>query len=140
MVDESAREARLIVPDQRDTIFSRNIFCSNDHEFVPLNAGREGDFLDAAARNAAAHRRPEEHVRQNHIVDVARPSGYLVAPFLARNRAADNAIRFHLATFIFECSSKYGLSLNRIATAFLQGSVRLGQLKRAAWRRGWDSV
>jgi hypothetical protein len=100
MVYEIAGQAGLIVANQRDTIFPGNISCRNDHEFIPVDAGTETDVPDPAARNLAANGCSEQHVGQNHIVDVLRPSGYFVAPFLARNRLADDVIRAHLIVFI----------------------------------------
>src|ERR1700756_2420579 len=92
MVDEFTRQAGLIVSDQRNAIFTGNVFCGNDHEFMPRDARTESDLPDSAAGNLAAHRGAEEHVRQNHVVDVLRLSSYFVAPFLARNRLADDGI------------------------------------------------
>ncbi len=89
-------QTRLIVPDQRDAILPGNIFCRHDHKFIPCNAGTEGDLANPSARNLAANRGSEEHVRQNHIVDVLRLSSYLVATFLAWNRRADDAVCIHL--------------------------------------------
>src|ERR1700680_1790068 len=96
MVHEFTRQTRLIVSDQRNAILSRNIFCGHDHEFIPGDAGSESNVSDSSAWNLAPNRSPKEHVGQNHVVDILRPSGYLVAPFLARNRLADDAIRIHL--------------------------------------------
>src|ERR1700676_2546462 len=96
MVHEFTRQTRLIVSDQRNAILSRNVFYGDDHEFIPGDTRSEGNVADSSARNLAANGCPEEHVGQNHVVDILRPSGYLVAPFLARNRLADDAIRIHL--------------------------------------------
>ncbi len=96
MVNKLVRQTRLIVPNQCDAILPGNIFRGNDHEFIPGDFGTECDLVDAAARNLTANRRSEEHVGQNHIVNILRPSGYLVAPFLARNRLADDVLAVHV--------------------------------------------
>src|ERR1700686_3681609 len=85
MVNQLGRQAWLIVPDQRDTISPRNIFGRNNHEVIPGNSGIECNLSAPAAGNLAANGCPEEHVGQNHIVDVLRSSGYLVASLLTRN-------------------------------------------------------
>src|SRR5262249_55303303 len=50
---------------------------------------------DPASRNGAANRRPIQHARQNHIVDVLRSAGYLVAALFSWNRYADNGFVIH---------------------------------------------
>ena len=110
MVHDFIRQTGLIVSDQRDAILSGNIFRGNDHEFIPGDAGAECDFPDPAARNPAANGCAEEHVGQDHIVDVLRPAGHLVASLFTRNRIADDGIAVHLAS------------------------------QRASHTRGWDSV
>src|SRR5580658_8345389 len=97
MVHQLTCQAWLIIADQRDAILARNIFRRNDHELIPVNSRTEVDLSDQAARNTAANRRAEEHVRQNHVVDVLRPAGYLVAPLLAGNRLPDDVLAVHIA-------------------------------------------
>ena len=50
MIHEFVREAGLIVDDQRDAVFAGNVFCGDDGEFGPGNAGTEMHAADAAAR------------------------------------------------------------------------------------------
>ena len=95
MVHEFIRQAWLIVPDQRDAILPRNIFRGNDHEFIPGNSRSERDLSDPAAGNLAANGCSEQHIWQNHIIDVLRSSGYLVASLFARNRLANDPIAAH---------------------------------------------
>ena len=95
MIDQAIGETRLIVFDERDAIFSEDVRGRDDYEFVPINAGAEGDCFDFAAWNAAANGGSMEHVRQNHVVDVARLSRNFGAAFHARDRGADNRGVFH---------------------------------------------
>ena len=97
-------------------------FADDDYEFIPRDAGTERDLLDPSPRNLAANGCSEEHVGQNHVIDVLRPSGHLVAPFFARNRFADDGICVH------RCESLEESFDPRLA----------GQT--AAEIRGWDSV
>ncbi len=95
MIHQFVCKARLIIADQRDAVLARNIFRGDDYEFIPRDAGTERDLLDPSAGNLAVNGRSEEHVGQYHVVDVLRPSSHLVAPFLARNRLADDGICVH---------------------------------------------
>src|ERR1700685_2664819 len=95
MVDQIARQARLIVSDERDAIFPGNILRRYDYKLLPGDAGAERDLLDSAAGNLAANRRAIDHIRQKHIVDVLSFSGYFVAALLARNRRADDVLMVH---------------------------------------------
>src|SRR5271156_6301336 len=95
MIDELARQAGLILSDQRDAIFPKNIFRRYDHKFIPGNSRTECDFCDSAPRNAAANRCSKERIRQNHVVDVLRSPSYLVASLFAWDRIADDAIAIH---------------------------------------------
>ena len=103
MVDEFIRQARLVVPNQRNAVFPGNIFRGNDHEFIPVNSRSERDLVDTPAGNLAANRRSEEHVWQSHVVDVLRPSGDLVPPLLTRNGLADDAVDDPVAIHLWTC-------------------------------------
>ena len=100
MVHEFTRQTRLIVSDERDAILPGNILRRYDHKLVPGNAGVERDLFDSAAGNLAANRRSIEHIQQEHVVDVLRFPGYLLAAFLARNRRADDALMVHDSTLL----------------------------------------
>ena len=84
MIDPAICEAWLIVPNQGDAIFARDIFRRDNYKFVPVELGTKGDLLDNSARNLAADSCAVEHSREGHIVDVERSAGYLVAAFLSR--------------------------------------------------------
>src|ERR1700683_1816699 len=100
MVNRIARQAWLIVSNERDAILSRNVLRGYNHELVPGDAGVECDFLDSAAGNLAANRRAIKHSRQNHIVNVHSFSGYFLAPLFARNRSTDDAFMVHDSTLL----------------------------------------
>src|ERR1700678_79043 len=95
MIDDFTRQASLIISNQRNAIFPRNILRRDDHKFIPGNSRAECDLLDTAPRNAAANRCSEEHVRQNHVVDVMRSPSHLIASLFAWDRIPDNAIAVH---------------------------------------------
>src|SRR5258708_4955096 len=95
MVNEFVSQARLIVSNEGDTVFSRNIFRRDDDKLVPSDAGSEGDLSNFSAWDLTANRRTVKHTGQNHIVNVPGSSGYLVATFLARNRSTDDAFAAH---------------------------------------------
>src|SRR5580704_6227335 len=95
MIDQAIRETRLIVFNEGDAIFSRDIPWSYDYEFVPVDSCAEGKIFDFAASNVAAHGRAVEHARQNHVVHIARVSGDFVAPFHAGNGGTDDGSVFH---------------------------------------------
>jgi len=95
MIDDFTRQAGLIVSDQCDAIFPGNIFRRYDYKFIPGNSGTKCDLLDPATRNAATNCCSEEHARENHVVDVLRPSSYLVASLFAWDRSTDDAIAIH---------------------------------------------
>src|ERR1700722_8059394 len=99
MIHEFTRQARLIVAYQRDTVFPGDILCRYDDEFVPCNSRTECDLVDPAPRNLAANRGPKQHIGQNHIVDVHRSAGYLIASLLAGNGIADDAFAVHPVLF-----------------------------------------
>ena len=63
MIDDAIGEARLIIFDEGDAIFSGDVRGRDDYEFVPINAGAEGDLFDFAAGNAAANGGAVEHAR-----------------------------------------------------------------------------
>src|SRR5258708_16406480 len=149
MVDEFIRQAWLIVSDQRDTILPRNIFRRNDHEFIPGNSRTEGDLSDPEEGNLAAKRRSEKHIWQNHIVDVLGSAGYLVAPLLARNRLADDAIAVHYSILgsgiVYDRrGSQVELSLRTNAQRFLiwqnTSEPRLFQWQDKIYRFDWCIV
>jgi len=84
MIDFPIRQAGLIVSDQSDAILARNVFCRDDYKLVPVDLRVERDFLDDSSRNLAANRRPVDHARQGHVIDVARSAGNFVAAFFPR--------------------------------------------------------
>src|SRR4029434_10585081 len=53
------------------------------------------DLLDGASRNPAPNGRPIQHVRQVHVIDVARLPGEFVAALQSRNGSADNLSILH---------------------------------------------
>src|SRR3984885_8471254 len=110
MIYQLIRQARLIVSDQRNAIFPGNIFRRYDNKFIPIDSRTECDLLDPPPWYLAANRGSEKHVGQNHIVDVAGPSGHFVAPLFSRDRVTDDGIVVHILK------------------------------SAEAWARGWDSV
>ena len=63
MIDHAVRKARLIVLDERDAIFPRDIPGPDDHEFLPINPRAKGKFFDLAPGNAATDSGAIEHAR-----------------------------------------------------------------------------
>ena len=51
MIYNFVGEVRLVVKNQRDVILARNIFSSNDREFIPGNIAFERDVLDPGPRD-----------------------------------------------------------------------------------------
>src|SRR5258708_5262244 len=120
MVNEFVSQARLIVSNKGDTVFSRNIFRRDDDKLVPGDARSEGYLSNFSARNMTANRRAVKHTGQNHIVNVSGSSGYLVATFLARNRSTDDVFAAH--------------------SSCLTHPPRSNSHVRCQYFRGWDSV
>src|ERR1700674_3954133 len=95
MIDCPIRLAGLIVSDQSDAILARNVLrCDND-KFAPLEPRIKRNVFDYTARDLAANRRPVDHPRHGHVVDVARHASHFVAAFLARHRLADDVLFRH---------------------------------------------
>jgi hypothetical protein len=61
MIDDSIREAGLIVFDERDAILAGDVRGRDDYEFVPIDSRPEGELFDFAAWNAAADGGAVEH-------------------------------------------------------------------------------
>jgi len=95
MIDQAIRETRLIVFNEGDAIFSRDVPWPYDYECVPVDACAERNPFDFAASDAAANGRSIEHARQNHVVHIVRVSGDFVAPFHAGNGGTDDGSVFH---------------------------------------------
>src|SRR5260370_40671367 len=62
MVDHFRTEARLIVLDQGDLVFSWNIGGGDGRKFIPSNAIAEPDTPDTSSRHVSAHGAPFEHI------------------------------------------------------------------------------
>src|SRR5207249_3335182 len=99
MIDDFVGEVRLVVENQRDIVFTGDVFRGNDREFIPRNiavrtacgSGRliEGNIFDAAARNRTAHGDAVQHAGETQIVNVKRLAGNLLPAFFAGNGFAD---------------------------------------------------
>src|SRR5260370_16870912 len=70
-------------------IFSRNIFCRDDHKFVPGHFVAETDTLDPAPRDLAPDGRSIDDPGHGNVVHVPRRARDLVASFFAGNRHSD---------------------------------------------------
>src|SRR5438874_7556251 len=93
MIHNFIIEILLIVENQRDVVFTRNVSGRNDREFVPrdrsVSAACDGgwllerDRLDSPARDRAAHSHAVQHPFELQIVDVERRAGNFLAAFFA---------------------------------------------------------
>src|SRR5258708_25444587 len=104
MIDYAIGKTWLVIVDQCNTIFAGNVLGGNDDKLLPIDSGVEADLFDPAAGNAAANCRAEEHVRQLHIIDIARLTGDFVAPLHARNGSTDDASSGHA---IFQVTQRF---------------------------------
>ena len=95
VIHRTGGEARLIVQNQGDTVFPRDVSRGNNNIFVPDNVRAKSDFSNFAARDGAAHGCAVKHSGQNHVIDVARRSGDFVPTFLARHRCPDDVMDGH---------------------------------------------
>ncbi len=71
VIDHSVGQAGLVVDQQRDTVFARDILCLDDGELVPGNAISEMNAANSPAGNRAANRDAVQHVGKCQVVDVA---------------------------------------------------------------------
>jgi hypothetical protein len=94
MIDNSIREAGLIVCDQRDVVFSGDILRGYDNKIVPVKSGTKVYFFDLASWDLAAYRGAVNHSGQGNVIDIPRLSGDLVAAFFSRRRVSDDPIAF----------------------------------------------
>lgn len=94
MIDNSIRKTGLVVGDECDRVFPRNIPRGNDHKLVPRDPVSENNLLDATSRNLAPDGRSVQHIRQSHVIDVLCVSGDFIPSFFTWNRAADDGFVF----------------------------------------------
>ena len=78
-------QARLVVQDQGDAVFPRNVFGCYQDKLVPRNARIKANLSDLSPRYVATYGCAVKHAGQNHVVDVACRSGDFVPAFLARH-------------------------------------------------------
>src|SRR5262252_3897546 len=95
MVHPPICQARLVIIDQCDAVFSWDIFRRNDHELVPIDSRAECNLCDPAAWNAASHGCAEKHAGKYNVVDIKRLSRNLAAALQSRHGLTNNAIRAH---------------------------------------------
>src|SRR5258708_29932243 len=89
MIHDIFGQARLIIRNQCNMIFSRNILCRDDHKFVPGHFVAETDTLDPAPRDLAPDGRSIDDPGHGNVVHVPRRARDLVASFFAGNRHSD---------------------------------------------------
>jgi hypothetical protein len=95
MIDLPISQAWLVLPDQSNAIVARNVLCSDDYKFAPLQRSTKRNIFYDSPGNLAANGRAIEHSRQRHVVNVACRPGYFVAAILARHRPADDVLFRH---------------------------------------------
>jgi hypothetical protein len=95
MIDDAIGQAGLIVFDEGDAIRAGDVFVGDDDEFVPIDAGAEGDGFYFAAGDAATDGGAVEHAGEGEVVDVAGFAGNFAAAFPAGDGDADDGIGFH---------------------------------------------
>ncbi len=88
-------QARLIVQNQSDAVFPRNVFGGDNNILVPGNGRVKIDLFNFATGNCAAHGCAVKHAGQNHVVDIARRSGDFVPAFFARHRGPNDVTDGH---------------------------------------------
>jgi len=110
MIDVLRREARLIVENQRNAIFARDVFGADDRKFVPRDAGPNKTFLILPAEcwNARLHHKA---FPQHHIIDVASRSDDLVPTFLARDGRSHDVRILHVICVHFVTDTTPALKL-----------------------------
>src|SRR2546423_1039442 len=124
MIDDLVGEIRLVVENQRDIVLARNIFGSNDREFVPRNevsttcgsgwliwpitstgsSGRliERNVLDASTSDRAAHRHAMQHAFEFYVVDIECLAGDFLPAFFAGDGFTDEGHRFRMRSSSLE--------------------------------------
>ena len=90
MIDDIGGEARLIVFEERDAIFARDIFCGYDDELVPWNCRIEMDGADFSACDGAAHGHTVERIGKGDVVSVEGFTRDFLAAFFPGDRFADD--------------------------------------------------
>ena len=90
MIDDSVGEAGLIVQNQANDVFAGNVFSSNDDIFAPIDARAEGNVLNFAAGDTAAHGGAVQHAGHGDVIHVASRTGDFVAALFARRTGSDN--------------------------------------------------
>src|SRR5437870_12738305 len=123
MIDNFVGEIRLVVEDQRDIVFTRDIFGSNDRKFVPRNVevrtacgagsprghpergagcGRliERNILDAPTRNRATYSYAMQHPRKSDVINIKRLAGNFLPAFFAKDWFTNKVILFSRIHFV----------------------------------------
>src|SRR5271169_779751 len=150
MVDHPVCQARLIVFNQRDTIFSGNIFRADDYEFFPRDPWAKGNFFYFSPGNPAPNGGAVEHSRKYQVVDIACESLDFVAPLETRNRSADDAVVLHAnsepepsfptgfsgSDSVRQASRNVSAEVQQSSTSSLRYSLSLSHYRRTSLPKG----
>ena len=98
MIHYAVRQTWLVVFDQRNAVFARNILGRHNDQLIPSNAWSTANAFDFSARNRAANGGPVKHAGQFHVIDIARLTGDFVQAFSAWNALPDDAAIVHQNT------------------------------------------
>ena len=91
MIDKLGGQTGLVVNQERDAIFPRDILGGDDREFAPGNVAFVMNPANAAARGRAANGHAVKHAGKRDIVHVAGPACNFLAALFAGNGFSDNA-------------------------------------------------
>src|SRR5205807_8854800 len=148
-----------IVENQRDMVFTGNIFRRDDREFIPRDrsvstacgSGRliKRNIFDAAARDRTPHRDTMQHPVELQIIDVERRAGNFLPAFFARNGFANEShwVRWSSSSLersgdavshIIVGTATHGIVLNLKSLEDITSQNRLLIMDLTAHQRGND--
>lgn len=84
VVDEVGGEAGMVFGEVDDGVPAGDVGSADDGELRPVDGGREGDGVDAAAGDGGAYGGAVPHTREGEVVDVLRRAEDLGAALLAK--------------------------------------------------------
>jgi hypothetical protein len=89
VIHDFAGEAGLVIYNQGNAVFPRNIFCPDDRELVPGDIFSELYRLNSPAGDGAANRDAVQHVRKCEVTNILRAAGDLFPAFFSLYRFSD---------------------------------------------------